>query len=164
MSFLAIPSDDPFVCSVAGRNCFFESFLKRLFPALLLCLSGGCSAMHLESVAFFEKEPEFDTPLQVIPVWSNTVLHQAGKHGTRGFGGRVIFYGEKKKRKPFGSTERSWSMPGTIPKMLQIDRQIESTSSKPRSCRNTIAVQKLVTPTTFGFPGMPLAEIRNESR
>ncbi len=67
---------------------------------LILFCSGG-STMNLQSMtefAKFEKKPEFETPLQVIPVWSNTVLHQSGKAGTRGFGGRVIFYGENKDK------------------------------------------------------------------
>lgn len=47
---------------------------------------------------WLEKEPEFVTPTKVIPVWSDTVLHQAGKAGTRGFGGRVMFYAGDGKR------------------------------------------------------------------
>ncbi len=68
---------------------------------LLILFCSGCSTMNLQSMtklAKFEKKPEFETPLQVIPVWSDTVLHQTGKTGTRGFGGRVIFYGENKEK------------------------------------------------------------------
>lgn len=68
---------------------------------VLILFCSGCSTMNLQSMtefAKFEKKPEFETPLQVIPVWSNTVLHQSGKSGTRGFGGRVIFYGENKDK------------------------------------------------------------------
>ncbi len=70
----------------------------RLTALLLMLISSGCTTMDLKSFTMFEEKPEFKTPLQVIPVWSDTVLHQAGKTGTRGFGGRVIFYGENKEK------------------------------------------------------------------
>lgn len=47
---------------------------------------------------WLEKQPEFVTPSKVIPVWSDTVLHQAGQAGTRGCGGRVMFYAGDGKR------------------------------------------------------------------
>lgn len=65
---------------------------------LLTLLCCGCSTMNLNALTLLEKKPEYKTPLQVIPIWSNTVLHQAGRQGTRGFGGRVIFYGENKEK------------------------------------------------------------------
>ena len=80
---------------------------QKLFPRatasllILILFCSGCSTMNLPSMTEltkFEKKPEFETPLQVIPVWSDTVLHQSGKAGTRGFGGRVIFYGENKEK------------------------------------------------------------------
>lgn len=68
-----------------------------LLPILLL--TTGCQTMSLASPSeLFEKEPEFVTPSKVIPVWSDTVLHQAGKKGQRGCGGRVMFYARDGKR------------------------------------------------------------------
>ncbi len=83
-----------------GLKAFSFSGATVLLLSLVL-LSNGCSSLDLQSMtelAKFEKKPEFETPLQVIPVWSDTVLHQAGKPGTRGFGGRVLFYGENKEK------------------------------------------------------------------
>lgn len=40
-------------------------------------------------------EPEPVIPESVLPIWSDTVLHQPGKPGVRGFGGRVYFYAEE---------------------------------------------------------------------
>lgn len=65
-------------------------------PALLLlCCSAtltGCAMFDAGMPKIFEKEPEFRTPHQVIPLWSDTVLHQAGRKGQRGCGGRFMFY------------------------------------------------------------------------
>lgn len=70
-----------------------------LFLTLSTMFSCGCQMTSLTSPAkLFEEEPDFVTPTKVIPVWSDTVLHQAGKAGQRGCGGRVMFYaGDGKK-------------------------------------------------------------------
>jgi hypothetical protein len=44
------------------------------------------------------REPEFQTPRQMVPVWSDTVLHQSGEIATRGVGGRIMFYGPDKHK------------------------------------------------------------------
>ena len=71
--------------------------------ALALFLT-GCASTGLESIdvpelpdlpLVSEKEPE--VPTRVIPVWTDTVLHRGGKT-VRGFGGRVIFYGESRDK------------------------------------------------------------------
>ena len=99
------------ICS-GIRNTVFQNSLSMAPVApvtsvasvclvILLLFCCGCSNLDLppvKEISLFEKKPEFETPLQIIPVWSDTVLHQAGKRGTRGFGGRVIFYGEKKEK------------------------------------------------------------------
>lgn len=71
--------------------------------AYLVCLitffSAGCQTMNwTPGTALLKDEPEFVTPTKIIPVWSDTVLHQAGRSGRRGCGGRVMFYsGDGKK-------------------------------------------------------------------
>ncbi|MCH2211556.1 MAG: hypothetical protein MK110_09650 [Fuerstiella sp.] len=46
----------------------------------------------------FGQTPEFQAPHQMIPLWTDTILHQRGKRGRRGCGGRFIFYtGERKE-------------------------------------------------------------------
>lgn len=37
--------------------------------------------------------PSSKTPTKIVAVWTDAVLHQAGKPATRGFGGRLMFYG-----------------------------------------------------------------------
>jgi hypothetical protein len=54
--------------------------------------------MSTSALSFNKKEPEFKTPRQIVPVWSDTVLHQPGEPATRGFGGRLMFYGEDKHK------------------------------------------------------------------
>ncbi|MCP4783465.1 MAG: hypothetical protein GY903_08375 [Fuerstiella sp.] len=49
-------------------------------------------------VSWMEEKPQFVTPNQIIPVWSDTVLHQAGQKGSRGCGGRIMFYPTAGKR------------------------------------------------------------------
>jgi hypothetical protein len=76
--------------------------IKR--KCLLLLAAGlfvdvpGCAMMNTNALSFSKKEPEFLTPRQIVPVWSDTVLHQPGEPATRGFGGRIMFYGEDKHK------------------------------------------------------------------
>ncbi len=76
--------------------------IKR--KCLLLLVAGlsvgvsGCAMMNTNALSFSKKEPEFLTPRQIVPVWSDTVLHQPGEPATRGFGGRIMFYGEDKHK------------------------------------------------------------------
>lgn len=58
-----------------------------------LCLS-GCHFTPPKSVAFWKwnKEQSPAMPEKLLAVWSDTVLHQPGQPGVRGFGGRVYFY------------------------------------------------------------------------
>ena len=47
---------------------------------------------------WMEEEPEYATPSKVIPIWSDTILNQAGHKAERGCGGRLMFYaGESRK-------------------------------------------------------------------
>ena len=76
--------------------------IKR--KCLLLLATGlfvgvpGCTMMNINALSFSKKEPEFLTPRQIVPVWSDTVLHQPSEPATRGFGGRIMFYGEDKHK------------------------------------------------------------------
>lgn len=79
----------------AGNLC--RRVLAIAFP-LLLAASSGCSSLATIPDDWFREEPEFLTPTRVIPVWTDTVLHQAGKQGTRGCGGRIMFYRGDSKR------------------------------------------------------------------
>lgn len=45
-------------------------------------------------VSPWSSDDDSQTPQRVVCSWTDTVLHQAGKTPQRGFGGRLIFYGE----------------------------------------------------------------------
>ncbi|MCA9034847.1 MAG: hypothetical protein KDA91_06955 [Planctomycetaceae bacterium] len=64
----------------------------------MICSASGCQSLIRSPAQLFEKEPEFVTPTKIIPVWSDTVLHQVGTKGQRGCGGRVMFYAGDGKR------------------------------------------------------------------
>lgn len=69
-----------------------------LLAAGLFVGAPGCTMMNTSALSFSKKEPEYLTPRQIVPVWSDTVLHQPGEPATRGFGGRIMFYGEDKHK------------------------------------------------------------------
>jgi hypothetical protein len=60
---------------------------------VLIAISLGCSSLKPDWKWPGETEPQI--PESVLPIWSDTVLHQPGKPGVRGFGGRVYFYAEE---------------------------------------------------------------------
>lgn len=70
-----------------------RSKLLGLFAWAILTLASGCQ--------FTPKAPEFwpwsktkepPTPDRILPVWTDSVLHQPNQPGVRGFGGRIYFY------------------------------------------------------------------------
>lgn len=65
-----------------------------LLAAAVLALP-GCAKWNLgDSFTLFESKPKPQTPETVLAVWTDTTLHQPGKPAVRGFGGRVMFFGE----------------------------------------------------------------------
>lgn len=75
------------------------SFLIILFLSVLAC---GCQPlMNKKSmIPWGSKKKEAKVvPDRILAVWTDTVLHQQGQTGVRGFGGRVYFY-EKDKTDP----------------------------------------------------------------
>jgi hypothetical protein len=62
---------------------------------LLAALLSGCAKYNLsDHLPWVESEPEPQVPERVVVVWSDAVLHNAGKPSVRGFGGRLMFYGD----------------------------------------------------------------------
>ena len=67
----------------------------------LLCLSClllgqlGCKTLEVRD-RWFDSDRVAEIPSEILPIWTDTVLHQPGKAGVRGFGGRVYFYEEGK--------------------------------------------------------------------
>ncbi len=74
----------PVVCVAAG-----------IAGALLL--ASGCSGISRPArdwIPFVENEKAAELPDRILSIWADTVLHQPGQPGVRGFGGRVYFYKE----------------------------------------------------------------------
>ena len=71
----------------------------RIGPFVLCCLFGaclvGCQSLEVRD-RWFDSDDESEVPGEVLPIWTDTVLHQPGKPGVRGFGGRLYFYQEGK--------------------------------------------------------------------
>jgi hypothetical protein len=65
-------------------------------PALVLALGGGCTQLDLTRPMPWPLGPKdsVGTPNKVVAMWADTVLYQPGSPPTRGFGGRLMFYGE----------------------------------------------------------------------
>ena len=57
---------------------------------LLLC---GCQSIQTGwNASWFGEAPAATVPDRILVIWADTVLHQPGKPGIRGFGGRLYFY------------------------------------------------------------------------
>jgi hypothetical protein len=74
----------------------------KLLPMKLLCIATialiqGCqfAPKRLPTDWPWKKEPSLTTPDRVLPVWTDSVLHQTNQPGIRGFGGRIYFYGKE---------------------------------------------------------------------
>lgn len=68
-----------------------------LLGILCLFLQSGCSQFASSSANptnwFAETEEiEKEIPDRILPIWTDTVLHQPNQRGVRGFGGRIYFY------------------------------------------------------------------------
>ncbi|MEC9092294.1 MAG: hypothetical protein VX438_06280, partial [Planctomycetota bacterium] len=63
---------------------------------LVLVQFSGCSRFTSTQWNWFAAaEPtDFEIPERILPIWTDTVLHQPNQKGVRGFGGRLYFYSE----------------------------------------------------------------------
>lgn len=62
-----------------------------------MCLT-GCTMFGSGATLFAKREAKPETPHQIVPVWTDTVLHQPEQAPVRGFGGRIMFYGPDRNR------------------------------------------------------------------
>ena len=84
--------------NVLRKNSSVASTLSAWMIVGYLSSVSGCAMFSAPALSGFQNEPEYVNPQQVITVWSDTVLNRAGQRGTRGCGGRVMFYaGDSKK-------------------------------------------------------------------
>jgi hypothetical protein len=64
-----------------------------IIATTMLC--GGAKFNLRERIPWGEgKDGKLETPMKVVAFWADTVLNEPGKMGTRGFGGRLLFYGK----------------------------------------------------------------------
>ena len=64
------------------------------FMSLMLC-NTGCQSLTTTKKwtwPWDSKNQEPQVPDRILPIWTDTIMHQPGKPGVRGFGGRVYFY------------------------------------------------------------------------
>lgn len=69
------------------------SHLVLLWLCVLMCSTGCQFAPSQPSLKWpWKKETPAQVPDRILAVWSDSVLHQPGQPGVRGFGGRLYFY------------------------------------------------------------------------
>lgn len=88
-----------FLTSVRLPATFVPCVAMQLL--LLVVMASGCAQWDTKSKAKWPWQKEKNKPAevaQIVPMWSDTVLYEAGKPGIRGFGARVYFYGEEAKK------------------------------------------------------------------
>jgi hypothetical protein len=80
--------------------------MKRLLLFGLLLAAGGCASLDFKKAIPWAKDetPQDSNPQRLVAIWTDTVLHTAGKPSTRGFGGRLYFYDDKNKAVPVEGT------------------------------------------------------------
>lgn len=65
----------------------------RAAAAILLVVLSGCAGLDLgDNFNWPDFDPQAKLPDRVTDLWTDAVLHQPGRPGVRGFGGRVMFY------------------------------------------------------------------------
>lgn len=78
----------------------FSTVMRLLWLSIAITLCGCQFTPSTPKMRWpWAKEKPIPHPERVVAVWTDTVLHQPGQPGVRGFGGRVYFY-EKDKTDP----------------------------------------------------------------
>ena len=75
------------------RQGVFHYVVELVFLSLLPL--AGCAKLDHTDHMPWSKSKKPTIPAKILPIWSDTVLHQKGAPGVRGFGGRVLFYDER---------------------------------------------------------------------
>ncbi len=70
------------------------SVITCFVGALLLAMTTGCQIAPKDKPMKWPWKKDQSKPLpdRMLPVWTDTVLHQPNQPGVRGFGGRIYFY------------------------------------------------------------------------
>jgi hypothetical protein len=75
--------------------------VKSLTLFALVLLSGCATPLNLSVPKMPWQKDDEKTPVKpekIVAFWSDTVLHQQGQPGVRGFGGRLFFYGSEENK------------------------------------------------------------------
>jgi len=87
--------------------CVFREFAMSIFrrlryPLLLGLIVGsisGCCEWSCKKPQWLYGKDEPRTPVKVVAMWKDTILYRADQpQPVRGFGGRLMFYGEKSEK------------------------------------------------------------------
>ncbi len=80
--------------SIVQRCCTFSVYCVLTIGVLTVT---GCQWTPKASKSLWpwKKDEPKPTPDRILPVWTDTVLHQTNQPGIRGFGGRIYFYGKE---------------------------------------------------------------------
>lgn len=73
------------------------AWITRSLFVIAMLSGAGCQSLPsptLPKMPWEKDEPKM--PDRILAIWSDTVLHQPGQPGLRGFGGRIFFYSEEK--------------------------------------------------------------------
>jgi hypothetical protein len=76
----------------AERRLHDFAILAVLVMLGISCCGCQFAPKKMPSVWPWDKEEPKELPDRILAVWSDTVLHQKGLPGVRGFGGRIYFY------------------------------------------------------------------------
>lgn len=68
---------------------------KVVLFLLFIGIQCGCKGLTVRD-RWFDTDRVAEVPNEILPIWTDTVLHQPGKPGIRGFGGRIYFYEQGK--------------------------------------------------------------------
>ena len=72
-----------------------DSIAPCLVALSVLACCCGCSALRVQD-RWFDSDRVCEVPSEVLPIWTDTVLHHPGQPAVRGFGGRLYFYQQGK--------------------------------------------------------------------
>lgn len=73
---------------------------KLIVLSVIIALASGCTKFDLrKNIPWGEGfGGTLDQPMRVVPVWTDAVLTQGQEKPTRGFGGRIMFYGRNDEK------------------------------------------------------------------
>jgi hypothetical protein len=78
--------------TIMGENT--QRLVALILSFLVGMVTTGCqfAPKKMPDIWPWDKEEPKDLPDRILAVWTDTVLHQKGMPGIRGFGGRIYFY------------------------------------------------------------------------